>query len=158
MTGANFSSWFSNAEGTVYSEFALQPPSGFFPSPWSISDNTAFGTLPPNRIQPYQNSAKTSLGFDVTTGGASQANILVTVSNLANFTKHAGAYKFNDFAASGNGSSAGTDTSGVLANNYSQLVIGRDLSGGPSKIGAHIKKLSYYSRRLSNAELQALTS
>lgn len=158
MTGANFSSWFNPAEGTVYSEFALKPGQGVYPSPWSIADSTAFGANCTTRIQPYQNGTKTSLGFDVTVANVSQVNIVATVSNLSSFTKHAGAYKFNDFAASSEGFVAGTDTSGVLATNYAQLAIGRDVTGNVGKIGSHIRKITYYPQRLSNTQLQALTS
>ena len=158
MTGANFSSWFNPAEGTVYSEFALKPGGGVYPSPWSIADSTAFGANCTTRIQPYQNGTKTSLGFDVTVANVSQVNIVATVSNLSSFTKHAGAYKFNDFAASSEGSVAGTDTSGVLATNYAQLAIGRDVTGGIGKIGSHIRKIAYYPARLPDATLQAITA
>jgi hypothetical protein len=159
MTGSNFSSWFRTDEGTVYSEFLLQPPSGNFPSPWTITDSTALGSAPPNRIQPYQNSTKTSLGFDVTTNGTNQANILTTVSDMgANFTKNAVVFKVNDFASSSNAGTVGTDTAGVLSSSYTQLTIGRDLQTTSSKTGSLVKKIAFYPRRLTNAELQGLTT
>jgi hypothetical protein len=60
----------------------------------------------------------------------------------------------NDFAALIDGGTIATDTSGTLVNSF---VIG-NRNGGNAFINGHIKSIQYYPRRLSNAQLQELTS
>ena len=64
----------------------------------------------------------------------------------------AAAYKLNDFAFIRSGSTLGTDTSGTVPDGITDVRISSgDFNG-------HIKSIKYYPRRLSNAQLQELTS
>ena len=142
MTGTNFSSWFNNAEGTVYVESvpALSGTNGFF----AINDNTNN-----NAINAYWS---TNPQFQIRTNNVSEATISKSAS--APF-KLAGAYKVNDIATTVNGDSVSTDTSATIPV-VTQMRIGQTGSGVNSTNGT-IRKLAYYPQRLTNAQLQALT-
>lgn len=61
----------------------------------------------------------------------------------------------NDFALTVDGRSVVTDTSGVMPSAATEARIGYGTYG---RINGHIKSIAYYPRRLSNAQLQALTA
>jgi hypothetical protein len=67
----------------------------------------------------------------------------------------AAAYKLNDFASVINGGAVGTDTSGGIPT-VTTLRFRRDVSGGYPN--GYLRRITYYPRRLSNAELQAITA
>jgi hypothetical protein len=145
MTGANFSSWFSNAEGTLYAELnplALAASSGVV-----INDNTTS-----NRIR----LATTSVSDQgtVTTSGTAQA-VLDGGTPAANTSmKLAMTYQVNNFALSLNGATAATDTTGTVPV-VSQLQIGSETT----TVGnLRIKKMAYYPIVSTATQLQALTS
>jgi hypothetical protein len=145
MTGANFSSWFSNAEGTLYAEFnplALAASSGVV-----INDNTTS-----NRIR----LATTSVSDQgtVTTSGTAQA-VLDGGTPAANTSmKLAMTYQVNNFALSLNGATAATDTTGTVPV-VSQLQIGSETT----TVGnLRIKKMAYYPIVSTATQLQGLTS
>ena len=152
MTGTNFSSWFSSAEGTFYGEAAVSFVTTNFPTlcvAYQVSSSNAI----------YLNSrggASPNGRFEVNFAGVPQAVINnSTISSNTTF-RSAGSYKFNDFALSTNAASVGTDTSGSLPAPTS-LSIGSDIGVGQFANGT-IKKIAYYPLRLTNAQLQALTS
>jgi hypothetical protein len=125
---------------------------GAFQCPYSVNDGTNN-----NRIQAYQNSSLTSVGFDVTTGLVAQAAVTVTVSNITtSAVKQAGAYRVNDINNAANGAVGTTDTSATLSS-YTQLLIGRNQINS-TPLNGTIKRIAYYPRRLANTELQAITS
>ena len=66
------------------------------------------------------------------------------------------AYKANNFAFVSNGGTVGTDTSGSVPV-VNQVAIGYRMENQSVSYNGHIKKISYYPKRLSNTELQALT-
>jgi hypothetical protein len=104
-----------------------------------------------NRIDiGYLISALASL--EVVAGGALQAGMYPPVGAAAR--KVAGAYQVNNFAISANGGNVLTDTSGTIP------VVDRMRIGdrGGVTLNGHIRRIAYYPRRLSNAELQAITA
>ena len=142
MTGTNFSSWYRADEGTLYGEFNGIPE--------LTSAQQAFKVWDGANNNRTQISLVGSSAFFVrmVNGGALQANLGGTpTANTA--YKIAGAYKTNDTAVSISGASALTDTSCILPV-VNQAVIS-------SNIGT-IKKLAYYPARLTNSELQGLTT
>jgi hypothetical protein len=152
MTGTNFTSWFSANEGTIFSEYRLNAASGQFQCPYSINDGTNT-----NRLQAYQNSTLTSVGFDVTTGSSAQAAVTVTVPNITtSFVRHTAAFKVNDIVAAANGTLSSQDTVAVLAP-YTQLLLGRNAINS-TPMNGHLRKFAFYPRRVVDAALQALTT
>lgn len=73
--------------------------------------------------------------------------------------KFAAAYKTDDFAAALSGGTPVTDTAGSVptAVQLDRFWVG-STAGVADHWNGHIRRLRYYARRLSNAELQALTS
>jgi hypothetical protein len=148
MTGTNFSSWFNNAEGTLYSEsIVARQVSAGGTGVFTISDGT---TNNQHRIL-YRGTGATqsatvtnnTIAADLTPTGVLSANAVAKIAY---------GYKTDDFAASGNGSAAVTDTGGTLPV-VNQTSIGLQTN----YLNGTIKKLSFYPVRLSNDQLQALT-
>jgi hypothetical protein len=79
-------------------------------------------------------------------------------SLLTTTQRVAGAYKSNDFAASFNGGSAVTQSSGSVPSGITHLHIGLRPDAGTGALSGHIRKVAYWPRRLSNALLQSLTT
>jgi hypothetical protein len=145
MTGANFSSWYSQGQGTLYAEFnplALAASSGVV-----INDNTTS-----NRIR----LATTSVSDQgtVTTSGTAQAVLDGGTPATNTSMKLAMTYQVNNFALSLNGATAATDTTGTVPV-VSQLQIGSETT----TVGnLTIKKMAYYPIVSTATQLQALTS
>lgn len=70
--------------------------------------------------------------------------------------KLAGAYKVNDVAAARGGGTVVTDTNAVIPS-VSFMRVGASWDGGVP-LNGHIRSIKYYPRRMTNAELQALTA
>jgi hypothetical protein len=153
MTGTNFSSWYNASEGTVSVAFDVYAPSvnDGFGRVYQIDD----GTLT-NSIALLKNPDFVSVFyFRVRIAGVTQAT-LSTPAILANTpVKVATAYKLNDFAQSTNGESVTTDTSGTIPT-VTQMRIGS--SAGAAAMNGHIRRITYFNRRLANSELQLLSS
>ena len=94
----------------------------------------------------------------VKSGNTVQANLDLGSSTEDQSNKIAGAYKLNDFAASLDGASVNTDTSGSVPTGITDLHIGGIKDSSSSYLNGHIKSIKYYPRRLTNAQLQELTS
>jgi len=149
MTGANFSSWYRADEGTLYAEaskFAGVIASLIF---------SVDGTTSANRMS-FVYVAPTTLRFRSITNSVTDVEISQTISSTG-YIRASGAYKINDFAISTNGDIVGTDTS-ALVTPATLLSIGSQVNATSGFLNGHIRKLSYYPQRLSNANLQALTS
>jgi hypothetical protein len=147
MTGANFSSWFNQAEGTLYAE-ANKPAALASAIVFSANDNSS------NNRQSFVYVTATLLRYRSITNNVNDGSITATVG-ADSYVKSAGAYKVNDFAYSANAGSAGTDTS-ALVPVVSQLNIGSEFNAA-TYLNGHIRKLSYYPKALTAAELAGLT-
>jgi hypothetical protein len=147
MTGANFSSWYNAAEGTLYGEASasLSTNKVIFSIDLDSNNNTNIR---------YTGSTTGVARAAYNTAGVAQADITSAVTD--GVRKIGFAYKVNDFALTANAASPTTDLSGTVFSGTAAY-IGYTPAFGTALNGT-IKKIAYYSRRLSNAELQALTS
>jgi len=145
VAGTNFSSWYNQSEGTFLSQLARlgSPNTGSIGAIIGGSNPNASSSS--NHILVGNGNAAIS-----STGGASYAFALSStgVHNLVN------AYKLNDFNAAYDGNSLTADTS-YTPPACTQLVFA-GLFPIVSNTG-HIARLSYYSRRLTDLELETLT-
>ena len=149
MTGANFSSWYNEAEGTLFINASPQASNALGYSLFEVNDTTAS-----NRIGLFKLATTGNASMAVFVGGAIQANI-----NNGAWTasgKLAGAYAVNNFASVLNGGAASTDISGTLPL-VIQATIGARGDGG-NRLTGTIKQIVYYPRRLADSELQAITA
>jgi hypothetical protein len=148
MTGGNFAAWYSAGQGTFYSEANTNATDFTGVVFASGSGYNAIGT--------YNGNTSTSAGMEVGYVGSQVVNISLTVSAKPAFSRIAIAYAENDFAAVANGGTVGTDTSGNIPT-VDSLKIGR-LYSDLLPLNGTIKKIAYYPVRVTNAQLQALTS
>jgi hypothetical protein len=154
ITGGDFTGFWNQSAGTLVQVFEASP-----------NTNTTYVSASNGNI------AANSVHIDNDTGLMrsvyySGSSIVATlnlgaVGTIGSVNKVATAYSVNDFAASRNGGSAVTDTSGALPIGLSQMNIGTDeRSQVPTSFFSNkcISSLRYYNKRLPNAKLQSLTT
>jgi hypothetical protein len=143
MTGTNFSSWYRADEGTLYAEAAS--PSTFVPMQLSDgTDENAIGLR--NRA-----TGVSGIFSAVVTNSATQFNASGTFSAT---NKISLGYKFNDGASSLNGGAVQTDNTLIVPSGINTMAFALVAA----RFTGTIKKLAYYPLRLTNAQLQALTT
>ena len=158
MTGSNFSSWYRQDEGTFFCNFFVGATSSAIRVPFHACKTTSSVG-----VQFAVNVNGSSSGFSIyddtnTYQGTSPFPAVAANSSVL----VAGAYKTNDSAASivvnGSASAPVTDTSVTLPTSLTQLTIGVAQTNNLGNLNGHIRKIAFYPRRLTNSELQALTS
>ena len=117
---------------------------------WSLGDGTNN-----ERIVPYTSSGNT-IGFLVSDGGGTQANITGFAASPGVNFKSGGAWAANDFAFVKDGGTVGTDVSGTLPTVTTLRLHDNSLAG--ASILGRVKNVVYLPRRMTNAELQARTT
>jgi len=152
ITGANFSSWYNQTEGTLYIESTK--------TPIPVTTTTTFADLNDgttnNRSRFWIWSGATStLRFTPRASSADQADLTIgtPIQNIP--FKAAGSLKANDFAAVLNGGTVSTDGSGTVPT-VDRLTIGNSGSAN-EQLGGTIKRLTFWPTRLSNTTLQQIT-
>ena len=152
ITGTSFTNFYNQTEGTIYSEMRHYA-NEYTGSYLFDSGNrliSAFGT----DFNPSANQISTY----VTSGPPNYNNVanFQTTYTRGSRNKTALAVKQNDFAASYNGATALTDTSGVFpASPMNILNIGTNTG---QRMRGHIMCLTYYQQRLANTRLPTLTA
>jgi|LakMenEpi03Aug12_release.lakeMendotaPanAssembly.Ray.scaffolds.fasta_scaffold293415_2 hypothetical protein len=155
ITGANFSSWYRQDEGTLFTDTVNREAytgSNVFPCILQIDDGTNN-----NRIS-YDNSVLGSgyrYNLPCHSGGVSQGE-LNQFGFASGAARWASAFRTNDFALAINLSPSvvSTRTSGTLPNAMTQLRIG---SGFGKQFTGTIRRLTYWPTRLGNEVLQTIT-
>ena len=144
------SPWYNAAEGTLF----VQATS-------SVPDSDAIVRFAAALFETgsYANAVRLErlggVARDVQTVGGS-SNVVTALWSAGNTVAIAGAYKNSNSAASFNGAAV-QDIAGNVPTGIATLGIGGGVSGSNSLCG-HIRRITYYPRRLSNAELQAITA
>ena len=147
ITGANFPPWFNASEGTIVVS----------------ADSSRGGVAGSTRNFLFVDGTATNI---IRSNGASTLQVIdtsVTQVSIAGIPlipfdgtvyKFASAYRLNDFATVTTGAVV-TDTSGTVPTGLNQLVLG----GGSSTtvLNGHLRNITYYPTRLTDAQLQALT-
>ena len=146
MTGTNFSSWYNQTEGTIVASVDTVAPTGS--TILSFQDGAGAST---NRQQMNVYTTCTA----TVVGGVTQSNMGINTSAAVNL---AYAYKANDFAASANGGTVATDTSGTVPTTLAYATLGKWDYGTAASLNGHIRQIAYYNTRLSNTQLQTLTA
>jgi len=153
MVGNNFSNWYNQTTGTLAVSFDASANSN------ATYVSASNGTITQN-----------SLHIDNDTGNMRavyySGSTLITALGLGSIgtvgtsNKIATAYAVNDFAASRNGGTVATFTSpGAVPVSLTQLNIGTDdRLVAPYYTNGHIKTISYYNTRLTNTQLQAIST
>jgi hypothetical protein len=138
---------FSATAGTVCAEADSYNANG---TTWSLSDGTTNERI--------ISSTGINYHLGVFDGGVQQVAIDVgTIPTDGTQYKCAAAFVANDFGFSLNGGTVGTDAGGTLPT-VTSLRLGMGASTTTVQINGHIKRLTYFPTRKSNAELVVLTS
>jgi hypothetical protein len=146
MTGTNFSSWYSQDEGTLYAESSTIDTANFPTAASIYLDNNNFISL--------DTRAATVRALIFTNG----TGILVRTSTKLSSNKIAICYRNGSSNVSFNGIAASTDITGNTPKNISVLYIGSFSGSATNYQNGTIKKIAYYPNRVTNTELQGLTS
>ena len=150
MTGANFSSWYRADEGTLYTDFA---PVGVGTAGWYYWFSLNLSSANSIAIRQYATGTN---NYRIDYNGTAQATNDVGAS-LANVYKKIGlVYKFNDIASVYDGSNLTVDSTANIPD-VTRFDIGGSF-GVALKTSLYVKKISYFPARLSNEELQEMTS
>jgi hypothetical protein len=149
MTGTQFSPWYNQSEGTIVVSGDSVRPIGLSPATriFQFDDGTSADNI---------RSAGAST-LQVIDGGVTQVNISPTPAIPFDGTvfKFASAYRLNDFATVTTGAVA-TDTSGTVPTVTQLSLGGSSLAGG--LLNGHLRNITYYPTRLTDAQLQALAA
>jgi hypothetical protein len=156
MTGANFSNWYNQSEGTLYGEGTTIDPN----RPNAVLFQIANGTF-----NSFAND-HASLRYTGGTAGVSRTNVTATnavfdanISNSNSVRKIALAMQSSNFAGAANGSVSATQSSGTLPTTFNQALLGSStFFTTAGYYCGHIRRIAYFPRRLSNAELQGITA
>ena len=153
ITGSNFTEWYNPSEGSIRLSYSFIG---------SNNDNTIFAIN--NTTQNEQIDSRwfaTGTGYRVRVGGVNQASYALDDAPPIPYKKYKSSfgYKSNDFGMSINGSQTSVDGSGqipTLASNLAQMEIGKRANAARGNI--ILEQLTYYPKRLTNTQLQNLTS
>lgn len=146
------SPWYNSVEGSFFVEADVFSTSSFWSSliEPNLSSNLAGSRFSlgvfSSTVSLYALVSNSVTVSGISSGGAMYANNAVA--------KTAFAYKLNDYAISGNGAAVATDTSSAVPT-IDQIMLGNDNEG--RRLNGHLRRITYYSARLTNAQLQALT-
>jgi len=153
ITGASFSSWYRQDEGTYYGSF-LTPyvaPATAGQALFSVNDGTSNNR---NLLSKRANADVSTRWSNNKTGGTDTAFINIGTW-AATPLQAAVTYKENDYAGSLSGAAVGTDATVNLATNLNVIELGANLSS--SYLNGTIRRLTYWPTRLSNTTLQQIT-
>ncbi len=139
------SSFYNQAEGTLFAEYRTGAGTPVAAA-MVIDDGTN-----DNRVGLFLATAQVAIGASFTSFG--------TISPTANTVfKSVIGYKANDHAASANGAAVSTNTAAGVPAGITTLGIAAEAGGQFAQPCAHIRRIAYYPKRLSNALLQSLTT
>jgi hypothetical protein len=155
MTGENFSSWYRQDEGTVvtssYIAISGTQIAGGGNRIWELRNSE---TLDENRIAHFL-ATPSAIGTSMNTFNSAQLSSISGAYGLNTKTISAVGVARNNFIQGTNGSLSLLDSSAIIPT-VNQFLIGISRTGSQS-INGHIANITYYPKRLSNAELQAIS-
>jgi hypothetical protein len=152
IAAPNFASWYNSSEGTLVVEYDVNGINTISEVTAAISDNTSS-----NIFVPFVNSGASTF-VNIISGGVTSANLNAGLVATNTTIKLATVYRANDFAASQNGAVPTVDTSGAVPVGANTLNLGWAAPYGGLFLNGHLRRLFFYPTRLTNAQLQALST
>lgn len=158
INGTNFSSWFSATSGTFYAEAQVAtatPPNYSFMLEGSIPGGSDWATV---TIATGNSSTSAHIGVRMSTGGANITESWPTTYSANQIIKGAAAYDTVGLS-SGLAWNGATVSPVNTADQFiaTQLNIG-SRTGTVNFFNGHIRRVSFWSSRLTNAQLQTITT
>jgi hypothetical protein len=150
ITGANFSSWYRQDEGTVFVKKGLSRSFDVSRISLEFGDGTNN-----NRFFLGSNTAGAANAAVVATA-TTQASLASANAFLTGTANSSLAYRLDDFALVVNGGTPAVDVSGTVPT-VSALYIGKAGSTASVNWSGTINRLTYWPQRLSNTTLQEVT-
>jgi hypothetical protein len=152
ITGANFSSWYRQDEGTVFAEWKCDPSTGsHWPNPAYFDDGTNNNYI---GLQYRLPGAKT-IRLNVVSGGVSSVSTTTNAYTPGQSGKTAAAFKANDFGVVLAGSTVATSATGSMPLVTTARIGFETVSS--SYFNGTIKRITFWPQRLANSTLQAIT-
>ena len=152
ITGDNFSSWYNQGKGTLFAQW-VSPDTKQFSSPAIIKSSTAKNGP---RIYVYAYTANKLIGMVKT---PSESATILTTSYVPNTNlKTAIAYSTSSQSSTFNGNTSQTANITTSIPTMVRMDIGDVYATNDRYSNHHIARLSYYNERLTDAELQTITS
>jgi hypothetical protein len=152
ITGANFSSWYRQSEGTVFAEWKCDPSTGsHWPNPAYFDDGTNNNYI---GLQYRLPGAKT-IRLNVVSGGVSSVSTTTNAYTPGQSGKTAAAFKVNDFGVVLAGSTVATSATGSMPLVTTARIGFETVSS--SYFNGTIRRLTYWPQRLPNFTLEAIT-
>ena len=151
LIGNNFTSWYNQDEGCIFTEFKTQqkPLTSFYNNyVFAVRDNTSYNRIYTDvNLNGYLHSA-------ILSSNSSQVDVSSTTYTMNTLYRVGISFKQDDVGLSFN-SLLQTDTSSNLPKNMSVIYLGS--YDGTSSLRGHLRRFTYYPKRLSDSELQAMT-
>lgn len=135
------SPWWNNVEGTLFADYTASS-SSFVAMLYTDASNNM-----------VMIGGTSGAAFDVNNAGVVQATLGARVLSA----KIAARFKANDFAVCLNGGAVATDTSGTVPSITDRLALGY-FPGVGLQINGYLRRVTFYPRTLTSAELQAITA
>ena len=154
MTGADFSSWYNQEEGSVYSEFKIdqKPLTSYYNNRiWALNNPSG------NSLYSYAEATTGKMYHDVVYNGSLISRLQSSNPwTLNSLYRNSAGFKTNDVSVSYN-SSIDTDMSNNIPKDITYLQLGAQ-SSGVAPLRGHLRRFTYYPKKLTNQELQTLTA
>ena len=144
----NFSPWYNQPEGSFIAEFTPDT---------TVASNlvrvlVASQAAAAARVVDIHAGVGVWQSFNGTTNVVGGASAVTSVPQ-----KFGAAFRAGDYAACLNGGTVGTATTATV-NSPTQLALGYFPSGNVQQLNGHLRRITFYPTRLTNAQLQALTT
>ena len=143
------SPWYRADEGTLYAEAVFGALENF-------KQIVNFNDATSSELIALQTGTAPASRISVVDGGAGQATLSPGNVTVNTSFKISLAYKENDFAAVLNGGTVQTDVAGTLPTVTKMSLGALSAASGISLVW--LRRVTYYPRKLSSAELQAITA
>lgn len=155
ITGANFSSWYRQNEGTFMCSWRIQDTTSQTDSQHQLIWVNTSGTNPTIALRLGYNAGRRMRGYAQDGSAVFQYAVDAPVT-AATIGSTAIAYSSsNDFALCDSGGTVSKNTSGNISSfSVNQMQIG----AGSGVLNGWVSRVAYYPRRLTDAELQELTT
>lgn len=146
------SPWYNATEGTLFAETQLANTVALNRAGFDLNDGST------NNRNIFRALTTGSADQNVVRSDESTVAALASVTNPTTAVrKSAAAYAVNDFAFTADNQTPVTDTLGAVPVGLTTFLLGSTVAG-TEHLNGYIRRITYYPRRLTNAELQTITT